>query len=165
MPNLSNLNYTISILTILSFGISWWLGWLESPRKRAERTRAIAEAERAEQARAEALVQSKAVADAILGQVEERDSSGRLLREEQPGLVARTATLEQAVTTLIDQRDQIKDLRDAHGQHETRLSIIEPTLAALVNAQRERASMREENASMFNAIAERDTTLGEADEK
>lgn len=87
--------------------------------------------------------------DAILGEPEVLDRAGKVLRSAQPGLVARTATLELAVATLVDQETRI-----ASAEHI--LKIHEARLAGLEQAGVERIVTKAESAQMWRAVADRD---------
>lgn len=116
MPD-ANTAWTIvatMLVAVVGGGFAWWRGWLESPRRREER--AIA---------AEAAKRSAAMADAILGESEVRDLGGGVISPARPGLVDRTATLEVAVATLVNQQGQLDALTG-------RVEVVEGTVSGLI---------------------------------
>ena len=139
LPSLDSVNYTLAILGIVALFIGWWRGWWESPRRRETRAR------------------DKAVAEAILGEPEVRDLAGKVIAPSKPGLVSRTSTLEQAVSTLVDQDARIKLL-------ETDVEMLKrrelKDLALII----ERAKTAETAGEALKLIRERDTLDGTADE-
>jgi hypothetical protein len=133
LPSLDSVNYTLAILGIVGLFVGWWRGWWESPRRREARAR------------------DKAVAEAILGEPAVHDLAGKIIAPAQPGLVARTSTLEQAVSTLVDQDARIKYLETNHGAR----------IKALEDARVERLVSQAESAHMWRAVADNAADLGD----
>lgn len=89
---------------------------------------------------------SAAVADAILGEQEVTDRAGKVIAPARPGLVSRTATLEQAVATLVNQDARLAALELTVAGHETRLLATERHAL-------ERIVTKAESAEMWRAVA------------
>lgn len=132
-----------SLVIVPGAVVGWKRDWFESPKRKAAR-----------EAEQQAREQAKAVADAILGEAETRDRSGNVLTPKQPGLVARTTVLEEAVRTLVNQETRIKKLEDAVG-------ILNPTVASLLTASHERAATADAAAQALRLVNERDTIDGD----
>lgn len=136
LPSLDSVNYTFALLGIAVILIGWWRGWLESPKRRAQRE------------------QNQAIHDAILGEPEKRDRSGTVTHPAQPGLVA----LQRADSERLEKvEDAIVEFRHVLGivtEFSGRLDRVESDVSAL-------KSRRVEDAL---AMAERTMTAASATE-
>ncbi len=134
LPSLDSVNYTLAILGIVGVILGWW----STAKKKAKVEQEEHEAELAKQAIERA--RREKADNAILGESEIRDASGAILQPAKPGLVARTATLEQAVGVLVDQDSRLKKIERIQARHESDHDTYDSTLAALIGATYERGS-------------------------
>lgn len=117
-PSLDSVNYTLALLSIIALGLTWWSAGrskrrIEAERAKAERMRAEAQAERQEQ-----------IAGVILGTPAVTDATGAILVDEQPGLGARTKTLEEAVSVLLVNDTRITNLETASAEHGASIAAL-----------------------------------------
>lgn len=90
-----------------------------------------------------------AALDAIIGTEAVTDRSGKEIEPAKPGLVHRTRTLEQTLSTLVDQDVRLKHLEDGHARNDLRLKALE-------DARVERLITQAESAHMWRAVADKD---------
>lgn len=117
--------------------------------------------------RQEETERSRAIHDALIGQSEQRDNSGHLIREEAPGLVARVSTMEKVLATMTvaitNQQEMHDDIAALKAQRAgDRLKQLEPIVAALLTASAERAATADAAAQALRLVNERDV-LDEGD--
>lgn len=104
------------------------------------------------------------MADAILGKPETKDRAGKVSTPAVPGLVHRTAVLEQAVETLT----KVVADQASYNERLTRVEQKQIThgvrITSLERGEAERVAIREESAAMLRLAADRDVVDVESDE-
>lgn len=128
-----------AVIAVTGIAVAYYQGWLESPRRREERELA-----------AQMAIRNAAVADAILGEEAVNDLAGEEITPKRPGLVARTATLEKAIATLVNQN--------------TRITHVEERVDRLEIAEKARSEVRQEATAMWQAVANKDVIDVDPDE-
>lgn len=103
--------------------------------------------------------------DAIVGRDAITDpADGRVLAPALPGIGQRMSTVEDAVKTLTQVVADQRELRDRVDAHETRLNVLEPTVATLVAASAERAATAAAAAQAMRLVNDRDVIDGDSTE-
>ncbi len=116
---------------------------------------------------------SRAIHDALLGDAEQRDLAGQLIRPGTPGLIHRVATVEsdnaelkkaltRLATVVSNQEEMRGDIARLKGDRAgERLGKLEPVVAALLTASAERAATADAAAQALRLVHERDTLEGD----
>jgi hypothetical protein len=134
------LNWTVAALTICALLGGAWLRFRPSVRRWT------------------------AVVDAILGEPAELDRAGKVSRPEQPGLVHRVASVEEAV---VEFRHLVGLVTEALGRIdglENRVASLEDKRVNDIVIAAERAATAAASAEMLRLVHERDTKDGDAAE-
>lgn len=102
------------------------------------------------------------VPGALVGRGEKKDRSGRVTREAEPGLLSRTAAVEEAVTTLVADREDTKELRQQIADLGGRLDTVENTVGAILADKWEKGSEAQLEAAK-HALRRDDITVDPTD--
>lgn len=102
---------------------------------------------------------ARAMQDAILGSGEVKDLGGGVIAKAEPGLVQRTSVLEETVAKVVDLlAHQVQDRERITGL-ERGQTILGVRVTSLERNQDERVAIRQESASLLDAVAKRDSDV------
>lgn len=156
---LPSLNDTYLLVGIIIAIVGQVRGWWESPGKRAQRERDKLIAE-----------QNGEIHIAILGEPEKVDSSGTVIREKRPGLVAlqradskRLAKVEEAVVGMNHLTGLFTEAMKRMDVQDSRLAEHDSAIAALIATTFDRGASAALEAERLKAANNGDTIEGEVD--
>lgn len=138
LPDTDALNWVLAAIGILSALVGVWLYFRPGFRR------------------------ASAVADAILGEPEETDRSGKIITPARPGLVHRVTSVEEAV---VEFRHLVGLVTEALGRVDelsSRVKALEDSRVEKIVHAAERAATAAASVEAFRMVNERDTEDGES---